>query len=111
MMLREYHSKLPAIQPAPMQAWAGTSRKARDALRRGSLEVVHALEARILREVGTRLSERHNIGIGSWNGACVTTMCNRQQDKSQPPAAGPWLPATAAGSHHLHRTGNHPKNP
>lgn len=39
----------PAKDP---QAWAATSRKARDALRRASLDVVHALEARILREVG-----------------------------------------------------------
>ena len=35
----------------PLQAWAHTSRKARDALRRASLDVVHALETRIMREV------------------------------------------------------------
>jgi hypothetical protein len=47
-----------------VQAWAGTSRKARDALRRGSLEVVHALETRILREVGMRTCEWHTFEIG-----------------------------------------------
>lgn len=52
-----FHTLL-AIQPMHVQAWAGTSRKARDALRRGSLEVVHALETRILREVGTCRSVR-----------------------------------------------------
>lgn len=36
-----------------LPAWAATSRKARDALRRTSLDVVHALEARVLREVLT----------------------------------------------------------
>ena len=58
-----FHSLL-AIQPIYVQAWAGTSRKARDALRRGSLEVVHALETRILREVGMRTCERHTFEIG-----------------------------------------------
>ncbi len=37
----------PTIHSSMAQAWASTSRKARDALRRASLDIVHALEVRL----------------------------------------------------------------
>lgn len=71
--------------PATVQAWAGTSRKARDALRRASTVVVHALESRIMR-------------LRTGSGMPLDTAPTAQLDVLRAPSAAP----TPGGSSPLH---------